>query len=170
MLEQTWYERVLAALNDAGVSYLVAGGIAVNLHGVPRFTKDLDLYIDWDAANVNRLLAALQTLGFSIRQPVNPALLADPVERGRIQREKNVIAFTFYATDRPFQEVDLLLIDSPPYQEAARRAVSRQAGTLVFPVVAIADLITMKTAGGRLQDESDIAALRQIAALRRELP
>ena len=39
------YEAVIAALNDAGVRYLVAGGLAVNAHGYLRFTHDLDLVV-----------------------------------------------------------------------------------------------------------------------------
>ena len=39
------FETIAKALDSAGVRYLVAGGFAVNAHGVLRFTKDLDLVV-----------------------------------------------------------------------------------------------------------------------------
>jgi hypothetical protein len=40
------FERVISALNDTGVDYVIVGGIAVVLHGVDRLTADLDLVMD----------------------------------------------------------------------------------------------------------------------------
>jgi hypothetical protein len=37
------FESIVAALEEGGVRYVIAGGFAVNLHGFLRFTKDLDL-------------------------------------------------------------------------------------------------------------------------------
>lgn len=39
------FESIVRALNDAGVRYLIAGGLAVNAHGYLRFTKDVDFVI-----------------------------------------------------------------------------------------------------------------------------
>lgn len=36
------FEAIATALDDAGVRYLVAGGLAVNAHGYLRFTKDVE--------------------------------------------------------------------------------------------------------------------------------
>jgi uncharacterized protein (DUF1330 family) len=63
-------ERVLAALERAGVRYLVVGGVAVVLHGFLRTTADLDLVIQLDPANVRRALDALTDLGYQPRAPV----------------------------------------------------------------------------------------------------
>ena len=38
--------KILKAFEDEGVRYLVFGGVAVNLHGLPRFTEDLDVFIE----------------------------------------------------------------------------------------------------------------------------
>ncbi len=51
--------RVIASLNEAGVDYVVVGGVAVNLHGLVRATEDLDLFIRPDPENVARLRDAL---------------------------------------------------------------------------------------------------------------
>ncbi|MBA2541642.1 MAG: nucleotidyl transferase AbiEii/AbiGii toxin family protein, partial [Deltaproteobacteria bacterium] len=54
--------RVLAALETAGVEYVVIGGVAVNFHGLDRATGDLDIFIAPSAENVARLRAALHAI------------------------------------------------------------------------------------------------------------
>jgi Nucleotidyl transferase AbiEii toxin, Type IV TA system len=54
--------RVLAALEREGVRYAVFGAAALNLHGLARFTEDLDLFIAPDAENVEALKRALHSV------------------------------------------------------------------------------------------------------------
>jgi hypothetical protein len=55
-------KRLLAALEAHGVRYTIFGGVAMNLHGLARFTEDLDVFIAPDEANVERLKAALRSV------------------------------------------------------------------------------------------------------------
>ena len=50
-------------LNQAGVRYLVYGGLACLLHGHERMTRDADLYVGPDRENIRRVLAALGRWG-----------------------------------------------------------------------------------------------------------
>jgi hypothetical protein len=52
--------RVLAAFQEEGVRYLVFGGVAMNLHGLPRFTEDLDVFIEPTRENVEAVKRALR--------------------------------------------------------------------------------------------------------------
>lgn len=54
--------RVIASLNDAGVDYVVVGGVAMNLHGLVRATEDLDVFVRPEASNVERLRQALRAV------------------------------------------------------------------------------------------------------------
>lgn len=54
--------RICRALNEAGARYLLIGGFAVVAHGAGRFTKDIDLLVDDDPANVARIRHALSVL------------------------------------------------------------------------------------------------------------
>lgn len=54
---------VFASLNSHEVRYLVIGGIAAVLHGVPRATFDLDILIEATPENAGKLLKALQKAG-----------------------------------------------------------------------------------------------------------
>lgn len=54
--------RVIASLNEAGVDYIVVGGVAVNFHGLIRATEDLDVFVRPDPENIGRLRQALKTV------------------------------------------------------------------------------------------------------------
>lgn len=53
-------KRTLAAFEARGVSYAIFGAVALNLHGLARFTEDLDIFIAPDGANIERLKQALR--------------------------------------------------------------------------------------------------------------
>ena len=53
---------LLRALSREGVRYKVVGGMALNLHGLVRATEDLDIFVDPEEANVERLKAALRSV------------------------------------------------------------------------------------------------------------
>jgi hypothetical protein len=55
-------KRVLAALEEAGARYVVFGAVALNLHGLPRATEDLDIFIAPDRDNIERVKAALRAV------------------------------------------------------------------------------------------------------------
>lgn len=55
-------QALLQALEAEGVVYAVFGGIALNLHGLARFTEDVDLFIAPDAENIERLKRALNSV------------------------------------------------------------------------------------------------------------
>lgn len=48
-------KRVLAALEARGVRYAIFGAVALNLHGLARSTEDLDLFVEPEEANIDRL-------------------------------------------------------------------------------------------------------------------
>jgi hypothetical protein len=59
-IEQT--TKVLAALEREGVRYVVFGAVALAVHGLPRATEDLDLFIAPDRDNIERLKTALRSV------------------------------------------------------------------------------------------------------------
>src|ERR1700727_1147707 len=54
---------LLCAFNAHGVEYLIVGGHAVNAHGVPRTTKDLDVFVRPEQRNTEKVFAALTSFG-----------------------------------------------------------------------------------------------------------
>lgn len=58
------FKEFIALLNRNDVRYLVVGGYAVAAHGHPRYTKDLDVWIEISPGNADRVLHALDQFGF----------------------------------------------------------------------------------------------------------
>ena len=58
------FKEFIQSLNDNQVRYLVVGGYAVALHGYPRYTRDIDIWIEMAPANAARIVHALQQFGF----------------------------------------------------------------------------------------------------------
>jgi len=64
MLLNQDFKEFIESLNDNRVRYLVVGGYAVALHGHPRYTKDIDIWIEMTPENAKRVVTALQHFGF----------------------------------------------------------------------------------------------------------
>lgn len=55
-------KKLIAAMNDARVQYKIFGGAALNLHGLSRFTEDLDVFVEATHDNIERLKTALRAV------------------------------------------------------------------------------------------------------------
>ena len=58
------FKEFIELLNEHSVRYLVVGGYAVAFHGYPRYTKDLDVWIEISPENADNVLKALEEFGF----------------------------------------------------------------------------------------------------------
>ena len=63
MLNQD-FKEFIQSLNDNAVRYLVVGGYAVALHGYPRYTKDMDVWVEMTGENASKIVKALDQFGF----------------------------------------------------------------------------------------------------------
>ena len=61
----TDFREFLEFLNENKVRYLVVGGFAVAIHGYPRYTKDIDIWVEMEQENISRLIRALDQFGFA---------------------------------------------------------------------------------------------------------
>lgn len=59
------FKEFIQSLNDNNVRYLVIGGYAVAYHGHPRYTKDIDVWIEVNPENAANMIKALDDFGFS---------------------------------------------------------------------------------------------------------
>ena len=55
-------KRILAALEREQVHYAIFGAVAMSLHGLARFTEDIDVFVEPAAANISRLRVALRSV------------------------------------------------------------------------------------------------------------
>lgn len=151
---------VTRALEEAGVPYCIVGGLAVNLHGIPRTTFDVDLVVPREADPLRRCREVLEGLGLACRLPVELETLAS--ETDEALRARNLIAVTFTDPSNPLREVDVLVAPPVPGTDLVARSVVRESAELAVRVVSLPDLVALKRAAGRAQDLADLRHLERL--------
>ncbi len=71
------FKEFLRLLNAHEVEYLLIGGYAVNYHGYPRATADMDIWVAVHPANADRIVSALKEFGFDLAD-LSPELFLHP--------------------------------------------------------------------------------------------
>lgn len=137
--------RVCRLLNRHRVRYVIAGGVAANLHGSVRATKDVDVLVPRDLKNMSRLLEALSDLPYGIAKELD----ADTIVRK---------PFTIVGDD---PRVDILTVAATvTFEQAYPRRLTRRIGGVRVPYLSREDLLRSKDTG-RPQDAADIEQLRR---------
>ena len=163
-------EAIVRALNRARVKYLIVGGLAVVAHGYERMTKDVDLVIGLEPENIIRGLRALMKTGYRMSIPVTPEDFADKQNRARWRKTNNMIVLKLWSDIHRRTPVDVFVYE--PFDFDAELAASKQEKVMAnvrAPVVSLKTLLKMKRAAGRPQDLADIADLKRIEVLKKEL-
>ena len=139
------FEELLGYLTARNVRFVVVGGHALAYHGRPRYTKDLDVFVEPTAENATRLLGALEDFGYG-----GLGLTTADFDRPGMVVQLGI------APNR----VDLLTaIDGVSFDQAWQGRVAGRFGTESVPFLGRRELLANKRAVGRLQDLADIEAL-----------
>lgn len=147
-------ERIFAVLERHGVSYVVVGGLAVQVHGHVRTTNDLDLVPEPTPGNLVRLAEALDELRARVLNDGSEGLAID----ARMLPRATLWQFATSAGD-----IDVLH-DAPGaarFADLRARALEVELGEMRIPFASREDLIRMKRAAARPVDLADIAALSE---------
>jgi hypothetical protein len=156
------YLGIAKQFNLEGIRYVVVGGVAVNMHGVPRMTYDLDLIVDMEDGNLRRLMAILRDWGFRPKVPVDIMDIADAGKRTEWIADKHMKAFNLVNEKWALSEIDII-IDSPvDWATASANSLQVDVSGVRIPIASIGDLVLMKRAAGRPQDEADIRYLTEV--------
>lgn len=143
---------LLSAFNAADVRYLVVGAYAVGVHGHPRATKDLDIWVEASPDNAPKIISALEAFG----APVANLATSDFSTPG-----------TGFMMGNPPRRIDILTeISGVGFAEAEPRAVSASFDGVPARVIGFDDLVANKRAAARPQDAADVHALERIRRLR----
>jgi hypothetical protein len=139
------FRDMLCALNDAGVDYLLVGAYALAVHGLPRATGDLDVWLRPSRENAERSIAALQRFG----APLADLRVDDLMRPGTV--------FQIGVAPR---RIDLMTaIDGVDFASAWQRRMTATLDSLEVPVLSRADFLANKRALGRPKDLADVAWL-----------
>lgn len=141
------FKEFLQWLTASRVDYLLVGGYAVGLHGYPRATVDLDVWVRATAENATRIVEALRGFGFD-----SVAIAADLFVNPR-----SIVRFGV----PPFRIAIMTSIDGVDYDGCRARAVEFDVEGLAVPTISLSDLRVNKRAAGRHKDLADLESLPQ---------
>jgi hypothetical protein len=142
---------MFSALNAAEARYLLVGAYAAMLYTEPRWTKDLDIWIEPSNENARRVRAALADFGA-------PAQVTEE----ELARPGLIVQIGL-----PPNRIDIITTaEGVQFADAWARRQAFSFGTVPIPVLHLDDLITNKRAVGRPQDLIDVASLEKARARR----
>ncbi len=141
------FKDMLSALSEEGAEFLIVGAYALAVHGLPRATGDLDVWVRPTPDNASRTFLAIRRFG----APVHDLSEADLVRAG-----------TVFQIGVPPRRIDLLTgIDGVTFEEAWATRLSARLGDLQVPVIGREALLRNKRATGRPRDLIDAEALEK---------
>lgn len=139
------FKELLRLLNDHKVNYLIVGGYALAFHGAPRFTGDLDIFVQPTEGNAKRLLSALEEFGFG---------------------SLDLKASDFTTPDQTIQlgvppaRIDLLTsIEGVDWESASEGSVEAKFADIPVKYIGREEFIRNKRSVGRKRDLADLEAL-----------
>jgi predicted nucleotidyltransferase len=138
-------KKVFASFDSHDVHYVIIGGVAAILHGVPRSTLDVDILIEATPENAKKLLEAMAEAGLGTASLTSPeGVLANVItvfdDRVRIDVQTSTPGVAF--------------------PDAWKRRKRMDYGGQTFFVLSREDLIASKLAAGRQVDLEDVRILR----------
>lgn len=139
------FREFLRLLNAHRVDYLLIGGYAVAVHGYPRATVDLDVWVRSAPENADRIVSALREFGFD-----SPLL-----DRRLFLMPDQIVRFGV----PPFRIEILTTIAGVDFDACGGRGELLDIDGLRVPVIALADLKVNKRAAGRHKDLADLENL-----------
>ena len=141
------FRELLECFARHDVRFLVVGGWALAAHGIPRLTKDLDLWIWPEAGNAQRTLAALDEFGFG-----GLGLTAQDFQT----------ADTVVQLGYPPNRVDILTTPTGvDFEPCWRARLEVDLDGIVVPFIGVEGLIANKRATARPQDLVDVQSLEE---------
>ena len=150
------FRELLEELARDAVEFLLIGGYAVAFHGRPRATKDIDIFLEGSAANLERAARALARFGA-------PAPIVGAI---RSMKDSEVVFM-----GQPPLRVDFLRsIEGVEPTGLFARAVVAEVDGIAMKVISLDDLIVNKRAASRPQDLLDADFLERVRSARSREP
>lgn len=141
------FEELLSLFNAARIRYLVVGAYAVMYHAEPRYTKDIDLWIDPRPSNAKKVYRILSEFGAPL-QNIAAEDFMNPKMIYQIGIEPN--------------RIDILMgIGSPSFDQAWENREETTYGKAKMNVIGLSDLMKAKKEADRPHDRKDLEVLSQ---------
>jgi hypothetical protein len=139
------FKEFIQSLNEHNVRYLIIGGYAVAFHGHPRYTKDLDVWIELAPKNAANILKALTDFGFGSLELTEHDFL----------KPDQIIQLGY-----PPSRIDILTtLAGVDFEDCYASKVVTTIDDIPMNFIDLENLKKNKKAAGRLQDLADLENL-----------
>jgi hypothetical protein len=139
------FRDLLELLNAHKVDYLIVGAYALAFHGAPRYTGDMDIYVNPNPTNALRIMAAINDFGFGSAE----------LSATDFEAEDRVVQLGF-----PPVRVDIVTsLTGVSWEEAAAGRIEGKYGDVLVYYIGREEFISNKTKVGRKKDLADLEAL-----------
>jgi hypothetical protein len=150
------FKEFIELLEKKAVKYLVIGGYAVGIHGFPRYTEDLDIFIAVSPQNASKMPSVFSEFGFTDL----PITKEDFLKRD----------FVVEVGREPLKIQVLTGIDGVTFNECYQNRIIIDDGGQKIPFIGIEQLLKNKTASPRAKDKIDVEELKQIQKKKGKYP
>jgi hypothetical protein len=154
-------EQLFLKLYNNNVRYLLCGGLAVNIYGIPRMTADIDILIDFNAANIASFETTVKKLGYKSILPLPLNQLADVKLRDQLISEKNLIAYSYFGAMQANMSLDVIIFSPLSFSDMWAEKEERSIDDAKVFLVSVNHLKLLKQNTGREQDKQDIINLNK---------
>lgn len=139
------FKEFLSLLHTHRVKYLLVGGYAVAAHGYPRFTGDMDVWIQTNTENAEKVLTVCHEFGFDVPN-LRVELFTDPKQMTRM--------------GHPPLRIEILnSVSGLSFDSAWENRIGEVWDGVPVSLISLEDLRTNKLASGRLKDLADLENL-----------
>jgi len=140
------YKELLSIFNEEKVKFILVGAYAMAVHGYPRATMDIDIWVIGELKNSEAVIKALRRFGAPL----------DDISSKDFQ--KNDMIFQIGVFPR---RIDIITsVDGLEFEEAYKRSVTVEIEDVKLKVLSKEDLIKNKLASGRTKDLADAETLQ----------
>ena len=155
MAHYYFYEREIKELNKSRIRYLVIGGVAVNLYGLHRLTRDLDLMIDLSKSGLDEFIKVMKGLGYKTGITKS--------------KRKRPAAIAFHDKSKEGKRIDVFLKNPIDFDSAyKKRKVFKVEKGFSISCISLGDLLSLKSKADRLRDWIDIGSLKRMKAFEKK--
>jgi predicted nucleotidyltransferase len=150
------FEKLIPALVDGGVEFILIGGLAAVVHGSARLTYDVDIVYSRAPGNLKRLVMALQ--------PFQPYLRGAPLGLPFVWDHRTLASGLNFTLTTWLGDLDLLgeVVGGGTYAQLLPHTIEVQAFAVSLRCVTLEKLIELKRAAGRPKDLEAVAELQII--------
>jgi len=155
---QIWH-KIIKGLNKARIDYVLVGAAALVIHGLPRSTLDLDIYVPAKENILNKLFKIADTLGLQSGQK---AIL-------KISHSPKLFTGQWICFSHKGQDIlDVFLANKGDFKRLYKNSKLKKDKKISIRVASLHDIAAMKKASGRPIDLSDLDLIKEIMKYKKQ--